>query len=139
MGDLGLCAWVVVGGLCAGVGVGDEFMCRGGVGDGFMCRGGGRGWAVCRGGGGGLCAGVRVGDGFLCRGGGRGRAVCRGRGGGDCVQGWDWDPRHRARVTRKGPPWESVWGEGLRLSVPRGVLRGLRLRPGTPAASPGLS
>lgn len=25
-------------------------------------------------------------------------------------------------------------GEGLRLSVPRGVLRGLRLRPGTPAA-----
>ena len=30
-------------------------------------------------------------------------------------------------------------GAGLRLSVPRGVLRGLRLRPGTPAASPGLS
>ena len=59
---------------------------------------------------------------------------CRGQG-----LRWDWDPRHRARVTRKGPPWESVWGEGLRLIVPRGVLRGLRLRPGTPAASPGLS
>lgn len=46
---------------------------------------------------------------------------CRGQG-----LRWDWDPRHRARVTRKVtvPPWESVWGQVLDSVCPEGSSEG---------------
>lgn len=40
---------------------------------------------------------------------------CRGQG-----LRWEWNSRHRARVTRKGPSWESVWGQVLDSVCPEG-------------------
>lgn len=44
---------------------------------------------------------------------------CRGQG----LRG-EWDPRLRTRVTRKGPSWESVWGQVLDSVCPEGSSEG---------------